>query len=153
MGDAKVTIKIGEFEFSGEGEQEWVATQLDKVLAKADFLIKLTPPIESETRKTENLKQMEPDNEIAKKSLVGFLTEKNATKSQVKKFLATAVWLEAKGKTPLTTAHISSALSAAHQSKIGNPSDTLNQNVAKGHCEKNGNEFFVTEDGKKSLQL
>jgi hypothetical protein len=151
MSEAKVSIKVGDFEFTGEGEQEWVAAQLDKILAKADFLIKLSPPQTSEDKEPGVPKQMGPDAGIAKKTLPGFLTEKNATRNQVKKFLATAVWLEAKGKTSLTTADVSTALRTANQSKIGNPSDVLNQNVAKGHCEKDGNEFFVTEDGKKSL--
>jgi len=44
-------------------------------------------------------KHMEKDPAIAKKTLPVFLGEKGATKNQVKKFLATAVWLEAKGKT------------------------------------------------------
>jgi len=32
MSEAKIEIKVGQIEFSGQGEQEWVAKQLDKIL-------------------------------------------------------------------------------------------------------------------------
>ncbi|MBI5406239.1 MAG: hypothetical protein HZA18_00915 [Nitrospirae bacterium] len=151
MGEAKVHIKVGEFEFSGEGDQEWVAKQLDKILAKADELISLTPPPASEEAKSEHHKPMGSDAGIAKKTLPAFLSEKGATKNQIKKFLATAIWLEAKGKARLSTGEISKAIKDANQSKLSNPSECLKQNISKGYCEKDGKEFFVTAEGKASL--
>ena len=71
---------------------------------------------------------------------------------QNEKFLAAAIWVEAKsGKNRLKTADVSSALKNANQTKINNPSETLNQNVTKGFCEKEGKDFFVTQEGRDHL--
>jgi len=43
MGESKIEIKIGQISFSGEGEQDWVAKQLDKILGQAEKLIHLAP--------------------------------------------------------------------------------------------------------------
>lgn len=150
MSEAKIEIKIGQMQFSGSGEQDWLAKQLDKIIAQSEKLIKLAPP-EDQLDDDGNHKLTGKDSTIAKKTLPVFLGEKNATRNQVKKFLATAVWLESKGEQKMTTRYISKALSDSHQSRLTNPSDCLNQNVSKGYCEKDGKEFFVTDDGKKSL--
>ena len=150
MSEAKIEIKIGQMQFSGSGEQDQLAKQLDKIIAQAEKLIKLAPP-EDQLDDDGNHKPTGKDSTIAKKTLPVFLGEKNATRNQVKKFLATAVWLESKGEQKMTTRNISKALSDSHQSRLTNPSDCLNQNVSKGYCEKDGKEFFVTDDGKKSL--
>jgi hypothetical protein len=150
MGESKALIKVGGFEFSGEGDQEWVAKQLDKILSKAEDLINLSPP-PTELEDKEHHKPMGADAGIAKKTLPAFLTEKGAAKNQIKKFLATAVWLEAKGKARLSTGDISKALKDSNQSKLSNPSECLKQNISKGHCEKDGKEFFVTAEGKTAL--
>lgn len=149
MSEAKIHIKIGQIQFSGEGEPDWVAKQLDKIVAQAEKLIQLAPP--ENPHDDGRHKPMEEDSGIAKKTLPVFLNEKNATKNQVRKFLATAVWLESKGKQKLTTRDVSKALNDSKQTRIGNPADCLNQNVSKGHCEKDGKEFFVTDEGKNSL--
>lgn len=154
MGNARIEIKVGEIEFSGEGEQVWVAEQLDKILAKAEDLVVLAPTPGAGSASNEDGQKHRPmggDDEIAAKPLPTFLAEKQANKSQVQKFLATAVWLEAKGKNRLQTSDVSKALKDANQSKLGNPSETLNKNVAKGYCEKDGKQFFVTQEGKDSL--
>ncbi len=41
MSESKVHVKVGVVEFSGEGEQEWLAKQLDKILEKIPELLKL----------------------------------------------------------------------------------------------------------------
>ncbi len=42
MGQAKIDFKVGSIQFSAEGEQEWIAKQLDKIISKAlDFAIKI----------------------------------------------------------------------------------------------------------------
>jgi hypothetical protein len=46
---------------------------------------------------------------------------------------------------------ITKALSDNQQGKLGNPGDCLNKNVKKGFCEKEGKEFYVTEEGFTSL--
>lgn len=151
MGEAKVNIKIGEIQFAGQGDPDWVSKQLDKILAQAEKLLQLAPPPQKEQPDTSGHKPMGKDSTIAKLTLPSFLSEKGATKNQVKKFLATAVWLEAKGKNKLETNDITNALKESNQSRLGNPADCLNKNTAKGYCEKDGKQFFVTEDGKRSL--
>jgi hypothetical protein len=41
MSDSKIQIKAGLIEFSGEGNQDWLAKQLDKLLDKIPELLKL----------------------------------------------------------------------------------------------------------------
>ena len=152
MSEAKIEIKIGEIQFSSQGEQEWVAQQLDKILAQAEKLIELAPPTPPTPQEGIEHKPMGKDPAISKKTLPSFLSEKDATKNQVRKFLATAVWLEAKGKSRLVTSDVTGALTASNQSRLGNAAQCLNENVGKGYCEKVGKEFYVTEEGKASLE-
>lgn len=151
MAEAKIDIKIGQIQFSGEGEQDWVAKQLDKIIAQSEKLIQLASLVDNEDDGGDEHKRMKPDVAIAKKNLPAFLNEKSATSNQVRKFLATAVWLEAKGKNRLQTKNVVDALRAANQTKLKNAALCLIRNVSKGSCEKDGNQFFVTDDGKKSL--
>jgi hypothetical protein len=153
MSESKIEIKIGQVSFSGQGEPDWVAKQLDKILAQAEKLIQLAPAEQQggETGGAGAHKAMGKDAAIGKKTLPAFLQEKSATTKQVKKFLATAVWLESKGQSRLSTGDVTKALSDANQKRLGNPADCLNQNVSKGYCEKDGKQFFVTDEGKASL--
>ncbi len=154
MYEAKIEFTIGAISFTGEGDKDWVASQLDKILDKAPQLLKLTPEKQVEevaSSDSQHHAQMPQDEAIARTTLPSFLQEKGATRNQTKKFLATAVWLTAKGKTRLTTTDITQAIKESNQSRLGNPSDCLNKNVAKGYCEKDGREFFVTQEGKASL--
>jgi hypothetical protein len=151
MTESKVHIKIGQVEFSGEGRQDWVAKQLDKIIAQADELIRLAPPTGEHPLETGGHAEKGKDGSIASMPLAGFLKSKNATDNQVRKFLATAVWFHAKGTKRLETKLITQALRDASQSRLTNAADALNKNIAKGHCEKDGKQFFVSEEGKKSL--
>ena len=94
---------------------------------------------------------MEPDATIAQQTLASFLREKNTSRNQTQKFLATAVWLEAKGRNRLATADVSRALKDSNQARLSNASASLSKNIAKGYCERDGKEFFVTMEGKNSL--
>ena len=153
MGDSKIEIKIGQIQFSGQGEQEWIAKQLDKILAQAEKLIQLAPtPDGDESGDSDPAhKPMKADSAISKKTLPAFLMEKGATTNQVKKFLATAVWLEAKGKNRMTNKDVTEALRVSNQTKLKNAALCLIRNTSKGLCEKDGNQFFVTEAEKTSL--
>jgi len=151
MGDAKIDIKIGDIQFSGEGNQDWVAEQLDKILSKAEDLVKIAPPPTTTDPLDGNSNNTGSDTTIAGKTLPSFLGEKSATRVQVKKFLATAVWLNEKGKSRIKTNDVAKALKDSNQSRLGNAADCLNQNVSKGYCEKDGSEFFVTDEGRDSL--
>jgi hypothetical protein len=41
MSESKIQIKVGHVEFSGEGNQEWLAEQLEKVLVKIPELVRI----------------------------------------------------------------------------------------------------------------
>jgi len=117
-------------------------------LSKAGALIKLAPGPGG------NGQQHNPivtDPSIGKKALGTYLKEKSATTNQTKKFLATAVWLESKGKSKLKTTDITKAPNDSSQKKLSNAAQFLSNNVGKGFCEKDGDEFYVTDEGRDSL--
>jgi len=153
MAEAKIEIKVGTFSFTGEGTEKWLSGELDKLLAKLPELVEIAS---AESGDSDHADAAAP---IAKKNsklgtLAHFLREKSATDNQIKKFLATAVYLhDTTGKDRLTTGDVKKALKNANQTKLGNPSDALNQNVGKGYAEKDGGAFFVTDPGRASLGL
>lgn len=153
MADTKIQFKLGAIEFSGEGEKEWLEAQLDKILEKAPQLINIipTPPPAGVGTSVGSHTPIGLDPSIAQQPLATFLRAKNATTNQVKKFLATAIWLESKGKNRLNTNDITQALKDSNQARLSNASDSLNKNINKGFCDKDGKEFFVTAEGKNSL--
>jgi hypothetical protein len=83
--------------------------------------------------------------------LYEFLKEKNADKNQVKKFLATAVYMHSQGGEKFSTPMVSKALKAAHIEKLINASDCLNKNEKKEFCIKDEKEFILTEAGIRSI--
>lgn len=151
MAEAKIEIKVGAFSFTGEGTEKWLSDELHKLLAKIPELVEIAPP--------ESKGDDAGAGANAKKSgkpgtLASFLRDNNATDNQNKKFLAAAVWLhDTTEKDRLKTGDVKKALRNANQTKLANASDALNQNVSKGHAEKDGGGFFVTEPGRKSLGL
>lgn len=150
----KIQIKIGAFEFFGEGNQEWLTMQMDKVLDKLPSLIKVAPIENDKENSTPTDSKPKDDSSKNITNLSAFLKDKNATTNQVKKFLATAAFLQFKGKNRLTTSDIGEALKNSNQTRLGNASDCLLQNIKKGHCEKDGaKEFFVTSHGFEELGL
>jgi hypothetical protein len=84
-------------------------------------------------------------------TLAAFLGTNNRKKSQARKFLATAVWLHDSGRDRLATRDVSEALSKNNQGKLTNPAQSLNDNVGQGYCEKDGGQFYVTEEGKTAI--
>jgi len=158
MAEAKIEITIGQITFSGEGEPSWLTEQLDKILDRAEKLLSLAPapsmPATSGSNGGSNeAADLSGHSEIAAKPLAIWLKEKGADSNQNLKFLATAIWLESKGSKRLQTKDITSALSSANQKRLGNASDCLNKNVTQGHCEKEGKQFYVTEEGKRKLGI
>ncbi len=84
--------------------------------------------------------------------LFQFLAEKKAEKNQVRKFLATAVYLaQSNDQSKLSTLMISKALKSSGIEKLQNPSDCLNKNEKKGYCVKEGKIFTITENGFLSV--
>jgi hypothetical protein len=157
MSDSKIQIKVGIIEFSGEGNQDWLATQLDKILERAPELLKIeleNPKVQQVVKDIIIPSSIDKNDVLKPSNLSIFLKEKNATVAQVKKFLTTAAFIQLNGKTRITTSDVNSALKAANQSKLNNASDCLAQNVKKGFCEKDGSSgFFVTTDGLSDLGI
>jgi len=155
MADAKIDIKIGAVSFAAEGSEKWLSGELDKVLAKAPELA--TIPLNGDDsganeEETKGGTQRKPKKGKVSGTLAEFLKNKNAQTNQVKKFLATAVFLhDTTGRDRITTSEVRTALKNAHQQKLTNPAGCLNKNVAKGFAEKDGSSFFVTDPGRTSL--
>jgi hypothetical protein len=152
MSDSKINIKIGHVEFSGEGDQDWLASQLDKILEKIPELLKI------ELAASEPLKPNGRGRKVIPKggkgsTLATWLKDKSATGNQTKKFLATAAYLQANGTERVTTSEVTDSLKSNNQGKLTNASDCLNQNVGKGYCEKDGKSFYVTPEGFKELGI
>lgn len=85
--------------------------------------------------------------------LFQYLTEKKVTTNQVRKFLATAVFLSRNNDvSKLSTSMISRALKSYKIDKLQNASDCLNKNEKKGYCIKDGKEFIITENGYLSIE-
>lgn len=148
MSDAKIQVTLGSIMFSGEGPQDWLEKQLDKILQSAPDLLNLAQVAPPEKESSAHKHHPKPANGA---TLASFLTAKSATTNQVKKFLATAEWLHTKGQQKLASKDVAKTLSTGQQKRLANPADCLNKNVAKGFCEKDGNEFYVTPEGRASL--
>ena len=154
MANAKIDFTIGGISFSGEGEESWLANQLDKIIEKAADLIKIVPSPQVITEgagTTTTHEAAKEDTAIAAHTLPSFLKEKNATRAQTKKFLATAIWLQSKGKERMLTSDITQALKDSNQSRLANASRELAMNITSGFVERDGKQFFVTDQGKTSL--
>lgn len=134
--------------FAGEGDQTWLSQQLDKVIATAQ---KLPPSSRSKSPKPSSGGESKVEDFTT--SLASYLKEKNAGSNQVLRFLVTADWIRMRHHTTnLNTSAITKALKDHQQSRLGNPADSLNKNVSKGHCEKAADgSFFITPDGLDSL--
>ncbi len=97
--------------------------------------------------------KISPDAAQTDSPLLQYLTEKRVTTNQVRKFLATAVFLSRNnGVTKLSTSMISRALKSYKIIKLQNASDCLNKNEKKGYCIKEGKEFVITENGYLSIE-
>jgi hypothetical protein len=148
VAEAKIEIKVGAISFAGEGEGKWLSEQLDKILEKIPELSKVAPPEPEQNGGGKSPRT----HKIATGTLASFLKEKNATTNQTRKFLATATWLQDREKrTRVSTNDVTTALSANSQTRLGNAADCLNKNVGKGFCEKDGKQFFVTEEGRAEI--
>lgn len=93
-----------------------------------------------------------PKVEKSDSQLAQFITDKKVSTNQVRKFLATAVFLaNSSGVSRLSTSMISKALKSNGIEKLQNASDCLNKNEKKGYCIKDGKEFTITENGYLSI--
>lgn len=149
----KVEIKIGNVIFSAEGNQEWLSEQLAKVMEAAAPAIsgKSASAAEAPDAKADGDAAPTPPPNAANVSLASYLRATGGDTKQIKRFLATAAWLFKRGTQSLTSTAVATALSENHQKRLANPADCLNQNTAKGYCEKKKDGFFITPEGWASL--
>lgn len=149
MADAKIEVKVGEVSFVGEGSETWLAAQLERVIKHLPDLVKVTPappPASTGDRSHHVAKLAGPKGTLAQ-----FISA-HGKGSQPRKFLATAVWLDADGDKRLATRDVSDALKNARQGKLTNPAQSLNDNVKQGFCEKDGKQFYVTDAGRTEVE-
>lgn len=149
---AKLEIKVGAVSFTGEGAENWLASQLDKVLAKLPELLDV--PIANGDDPADDTKDVKKPHAQAKKrtALAAFLKEKKATGNQARKFLATALWLhDVKSQNRIATADVTNALNEHNQGKLTNPAQCLINNAKRGTVVRDGKQFYVTEEGKTEL--
>lgn len=145
--ETKINISVGNLSFSGEGDQGWLAAQLDKVL-------KAAPEIADARRVPDDVAPRggaKRDSVDSKTTLAAYIREKKGETNQIERFLITADWLLLRGATQLKTAAVSKALKDNQQKRLANAADCLNKNVTKGYCEKADGGFFITPDGRKHL--
>jgi hypothetical protein len=169
MADSKIEFSYDNLHFACEGEKEWVEKQLDQVLNRIPGLNNPSPTVKTE--KSKGVQTEEDPKASGLKAVKGkrgrkpkaavetiikatagdplfeFLKDKKADKNQVKKFLATAVYLHSQGEEKFSTPLISKTLKTAGIEKLINASDCLNKNEKKGFCIKEGKEFILTELG------
>ena len=149
MPDAKIEVKVGAVSFTGEGTESWLSAELDKFIKHLPDLVMvapLSPPPGDDAD--------DPGKEGTsgkKSTLAAFLTAKNAKSNQTRKFLATALWLHDSGKKRLSTSDVSKALSDYSQGSLTNPSQCLVNNVTQGFCDKDGRQFYVTDEGRTEI--
>ena len=140
----KIRIKVGGIEVDYEGSESFLNQKLHKLVSDLSTLAKQVPAQRDVSDSSGNTKSG------ASITMASFLKE-NKADSQIVRFLATAQWLHLKGSQRIMTSDITKALRESNQKRLSNPSDSLNQNVSKGFCEKEGKAFFVTPEGKDSL--
>jgi len=180
MAESKIDFSFENLHFSCEGDKDWVEAQLNMILNRISGLNKSGSYIKPEKVKLAQGKNFEKDIMIKRIDMTGyddkpkrgpkpkstassadfkpsgdplyeFLKEKNADKNQVKKFLATAVFLHSRGQEKFSTPMISKSIKSALIEKLINASDCLNKNEKKGFCIKDDKEFILTEAGIHSI--
>ena len=176
MAESKIDFSFDNLHFSCEGDQDWVEHQLNQILKRIPGMnsselfmksekTKLVSGADTSTRQLpvqglkESIKRGRKQktetssngNDPIGSPLFEFLKEKNADKNQVKKFLATAVFLHSQGVEKFSTPIVSKLLKSSHIEKLINASDCLNKNEKKGFCIKDDKEFILTESGIRSI--
>jgi hypothetical protein len=151
MSQGKITFSLGALSFSGEGEEKWLAEQLQSI-------IKAVPTLGAAAATAAKADGAGGDasggNGTGGKdpgTLLSRIKAYSAESNQNKRFLAAAYWLMLKGEKELSTAKVTKALADNHQKRLGNPAQCLNSNVSSGYCEKKGKAFYITPDGLAAL--
>lgn len=152
MPEARLEVTLGSTKFVGEGSESWLSGEFEKFLKEMPT-ISASHPSEPNTGGD----AVDPAAFPEQKSSVTlpiFLQNTAATANQVRKFVATATWLQDRNNgAEVKTADVTKALRDSRQTRLTNAADALNQNVSKGFCEKTPSGFFVTDEGRASLKV
>lgn len=153
-------LKLGtaEIEFTGAAEflKNEIMPAVNRIVAAAETSLK--SPEDNEPKQiagasfdsTSFIGNIQSDD-VAVGSLASYIKHHNAESNQVRRFLVVADWLRRRGQKLAKPGEIAVALRAHQQSKLANPADCLNKNVAKGYFEKTTDGFFITPEGHNSL--
>jgi hypothetical protein len=156
MDVAKLEIKVGAVSFSGEGGENWLAIQLDKVLAKLPELLAVNVGNDDESLSGNGGVEKPRDaTKVDAREMLGlaaYLKAKKATGNQARKFLATGLWLhDSKDLNRIATADVTKALNEHNQGKLPNAAQCLINNITQGRIVRDGKQFYVTDDGRAEL--
>lgn len=147
MSISKILVKVGIVEFSGEGDQDWLAKQLDKILEKIPELLK----IEVAGAKNNNFQNGGTDSEaggtLAGLSVLNVAGKLN-TKSGGDLAIAAAAFLHfVEGKLSFTRDDISSTMKKAtgiyKDSMMANLTTTLAALEKNGTFTKSSNSYSL----------
>jgi len=147
MSDSKIQVKVGIVEFSGEGNQDWLAKQLDKILDKVPELLK----IEVGDLKNENVAGNDGHSKGGK-TFSGLsvlnIAGKLSSKSGADVVIAAAAYLHfVKGKTIFSREELSSTMKDAtgiyKNSMLANLTTTLAQLEKNGTFNKSSTSYSL----------
>jgi len=138
----KIRIKVGDVEVDFEGPESFLDKKLPELISRLSQMSETSSadPEKSKIRRVSG----DPG------PLAAFLRA-SKVRSKSKRFLAAAEWLHRKGSARVKTNDVTKALKDNSQSGVGNASQCLNNNVGSGYCEKDGKQFYVTEEGRATL--
>src|ERR1700733_12399874 len=106
MADTRLEVSIGNIKFVGEGSEAWLSSEFAKLLEFSRTRPTLEAPLVDQDEE-----QKPPPDTGNLGTLPKFLSDKSATTNQVRKFLATAAWLQTKNSSnELATSDITKVL-------------------------------------------
>ena len=142
----KIKVRSGEFSLDYTGPEKFAK---DELVALAREIAGLAKEANAAGRASHALGQ-ETERQL---NLASFLKSRDV-KLQHRLFLATAAWLQMRGRSQISTGNVSEALRDYKQGRLTNPSDCLAKNISNGYCEKTGSRSFrVSEEGFNVLDL
>ena len=155
MSDSKIQIKVGIVEFSGEGNQDWLAAQLDKILEKVPDLLKMEIGDKENLLNTDVGSAATPSGNKINLSVLN-ITGKLNSKSGGDLVVAASAYLHfVEGKSSYTREDISSNMKKAtgiyKNSFLANLTTTLAGMEKNGSLLKNGNTYSLSANKVKEL--
>jgi hypothetical protein len=156
MSESKIQVKVGIVEFSGEGEQEWLAKQLDKILEKVPELLKIE--VSGSGRPTGNTDNNHNGNGtttisgLSVLNIAGKLSNKSGSDLAI---IAAAYLHFVEGKTSFSRDDISSAMKKAtgiyKDSYMSNLTSYLTQLEKSSIFLKNGSSYSLSANKANEL--